>query len=148
MSATPTGQRSPRWALLKRFTIPCQDGLIYLARLRIVQTPWFGIYVHDIYEPDGGDPHNHPWSFVSIVLRGHYVERLYPEPGRELTYPVFREQRWRRFSAHRMGRQTAHVITEAGPGLKTLILVGPRRGEWGFFKAGRFIDWRSYEGAR
>lgn len=137
------GRPSPRWAFMERFEIPCEDGLVYLVRLRIVQTPWFGIYLHDIFEPDGDrDPHNHPWSFLSIILRGHYVERLYPLPGVAPHWWGPRE--WRRFSIHRMGRDTAHRIVEAGPGLKTLILTGPRRADWGFFVAGEFVPWQRY----
>jgi hypothetical protein len=60
---------------------PVQGRADYLVRLRIVQTPWFGIYLHDIHEDDGDrDPHNHPWSFLSFVLRGYYTERVYPDP--------------------------------------------------------------------
>lgn len=143
---TVSGSRSPRWALWARMVIPCENGLAYLARLRIIQTPWFGIYLHDIYEPDADrDPHNHPWSFISIVLRGHYTERLYEHPAPPTEYV---EQTHRRFSAHRMGRRSAHRITEAAPGLKTLILVGPRRSNWGFFTPSSFVPWQQYEGQR
>lgn len=139
----PSGRPSPRWAFMERFTIPCEDGLIYLARLRVVQTPWFAVYLHDIFEPDGDrDPHNHPWSFVSIVLRGHYVEQLHPIPYSNRG--EFRTQTWRRFSVHRMGRGTAHRIVEAGPRLKTLILTGPRRADWGFFTSRGYVSWREY----
>jgi hypothetical protein len=126
-------------------TIPCLDGLVYLVRLRLVQTPWFGIYLHDIHEPDGDrDPHNHPWSFLSIVLRGYYVERLYIHP--DTRRGEYREQRWRWLSLHRMGRRSAHRIVEAGPGLKTLIITGPRQSGWGFFTDdGSFVPWQEYE---
>lgn len=141
------GRRSPRWALWKRMTIPCENGLLYLARLRVVQTPLFGVYVHDIYEPDADrDPHNHPWSFVSVVLRGHYVERLFGDP---INKPhSYEERRYNRFSAHKMGRSSAHRITIASPGLKTLILVGPRRSGWGFFTAQGYTPWQRYEGIK
>lgn len=144
MTTTVTGQRSPRWAVWARMTIPCKDGLRYLVRLRIVQTPWFGVYLHDIHEDDGDRcPHNHPWSFLSFVLRGSYAERLYPDPtGQPSTYVL---QTHRRFSLHAMGRKSAHRIVFAAPGLKTLIVVGPRRASWGFFDDDRFIDWRDYE---
>lgn len=151
-----TGQRSPRWAVWKRMTIPCKDGTDYLVRLRILQTPWFGVYLHDIHEDDGDrDPHNHPWSFVSIVLRGWYMERLYPDPlGDRQEYDIRIHRRW---SVHRMDRTSAHRIVLAGPKLKTLILVGPRKATWGFFRAGvvatptgmttrgTFVDWQDYE---
>jgi hypothetical protein len=138
--------RSPMWALWRKMLIRCQSGVPYLFRLRIVQTPWFGIYLHDIYEPDDGPPHNHPWSFVSIVLRGHYVERVYIDA---LDWPkLCVPKRHRRFSAHRMGRHEAHKIIEAAPGLKTLILVGKRGPGWGFFEDGEYVPWQEYEARR
>lgn len=141
------GQRSPRWALWRTLTIPCENGLVYLVRLRIIQTPWFGIYLHDIHEPDADrDPHNHPWSFVSIVLRGHYVERLYEDPNSDIFHSrLHARMRW---SLHKMGRTSAHRIIEAAPGLKTLILVGPRRSNWGFFTENGYVPWQEYEGAK
>jgi hypothetical protein len=125
--------------------IPCKGGLLYLVRLRIINTPWFGIYLHDIHEPDADrDPHNHPWSFFSIVLRGHYIERLYKDPSGE-PYK-WKAQRWDRFSIHRMDQTSAHRIIEAGDGLKTLILVGPRQSGWGFFLGdGSYVPWQEYE---
>lgn len=141
------GKRSPRWAIWSRMTIPCQDGLVYLVRLRIVQTPWFGIYLHDIYEPDGQDPHNHPWSFVSFVLRGSYTELVYDDPASHRS--EFRRLTHQRFSLHRVGRGTAHRIVDASSNLKTLVFVGarPRERSWGFFKSdGSFVEWKIYEG--
>ncbi len=140
------GKRSPRWAFWARMTIPCKGGLTYLVRLRIFQTPWFGVYIHDIHEDDGDwRPHNHPWSFISVVLRGSYTERVYDRPSSKPS--SYRQQVHGRFSAHRMGRTSAHRIVEASPGLKTLILVGPRSKDgWGFFEEdGTYVDWAEYE---
>lgn len=143
------GQRSPRWAFMAKMLIECKknNGVVpYLFRLRIIQTPWFGIYLHDIFEPDGDrDPHNHPWSFISIILRGSYTELVYPFPEKAIGSNLFYEEHWKRFSFHRMGRESAHRITEASPGLKTLILTGPRRGNWGFFTPQGFMEWQDYE---
>lgn len=136
------GRPSPRWALWQRFTIPCQSGEDYLTRLRIVQTPWFALLLHDIHEPDDGrDPHNHPWSFLSLVLRGHYVEYVYPDPASDRYHFIVRH---RSLSVHRMGRSSAHRIVEVGPRLKTLILVGRRASGWGFFIDGEYVPWQEY----
>lgn len=138
------GKRSPRWAFMQSMTIPCKDGTEYLIRLRIFQTPWLALYVHDIHEDDGDrHQHNHPWSFISIILRGSYLERLYPDPiGRPDHYVLNEYSRW---SWHRMGRDTAHRIVDASPGLKTLIITGKRQASWGFFVDGELIDWADYE---
>ena len=143
-TAKVTGQRSPRWAIWQRMTIPCLDGTDYLVRLRIVQTPWFGVYLHDIHKDDQDRaPHNHPWSFLSLVVRGAYVERVYDDPcGKPDEY---REQTHHARSVHRMGRTAAHRIVYATPGLKTLIVTGPRQASWGFFVGDEYIDWSEYE---
>ena len=151
MAAKVVGKRSPRWAFWARMMIPCRDGSDYLFRLRIIQTPWFGVYLHDIYEDDGDrDPHNHPWSFVSLVLRGHDTERCFGDPGHGRDDYTLKTHK--RFSVHRMGRDSAHRIVEAAPGLKTLIVTGPRRASWGFFRQdpgvsqhGIYEDWTDYE---
>lgn len=145
MTAKVQGKRSPRWAIWSRMTIPCKDGLVYLVRLRIFQFPWFGIYLHDIHEDDGErSHHNHPWSFISIVLRGRYVERVCEDPVGAPA--ITRDRVHERFSVHRMGRTSAHRIIQASSGLKTLILVGPREASWGFFEDdGEFVDWQEYE---
>lgn len=142
------GKRSPRWAIWKRMCIPCRnkegEAVPYLARLRIVQTPWFGVYLHDIYEPDGDrHPHDHPWTFWSFILRGEYTESYYPAPRRS---PYFsNSQHWSRFSLHKMSRDAAHRIVDAAPGLKTLIITGPRKGDWGFFTESGWVSWQEYE---
>lgn len=137
--------RSPRWALWQRMTIPCQDGLVYLARLRVIQTPWFGVFVHDIYQADADqDPHDHPWGFVSIVLRGSYREELH-----ELDHlKIVRTKTYARWSAHYMGRRSAHRITHAAPGLRTLIFTGKRHDGWGFYTPQGYVPWQEYEARR
>jgi len=140
------GRRSPMWALWSRMSIPCKGGILYLVRLRVVATPLFGIYLHDIHEDDGDrDPHNHPWSFISIVLRGSYMEKVYPEPSSRRNHYVAKTHK--RFSAHKMGQVEAHRIVACDPGLKTLILVGRRNhAGWGFFESdGAFVGWQEYE---
>jgi hypothetical protein len=79
-----TGQRSPRWAFMRRFRLTTAEGDTYLDRLRVVQTPWFGIYLHRLGTPDPGlDLHDHPWPFVSIILVGRRQQSwgFYPPTG-------------------------------------------------------------------
>lgn len=71
------GNGSP-WRFLERFEVPNLDdpAETYLTRYRIVQTPWFGVYVHRFDGPDSRPTlHDHPWPFLSLVLRGGYSER-------------------------------------------------------------------------
>jgi hypothetical protein len=128
------------WALWHRYVID-RDGP-YITRLRIVQTPWFGIYLHRIHKPDQPIMHDHPWSFASLVLRGCYWERtavglaeaqmfaLTNGEGRRLFRGKLQKRGW--LSIHRMRLAEFHTITHLAGSVWTLVVVGPRRRDWGF----------------
>lgn len=143
MKNAVTGEAGARWAFMRRFTIYKNDA-IYLDRLRLVQTPWFGVYLHRIEQPDlDRDPHDHPWRFGSLVLRGGYVEHFHPYPlvARDLHA---HGRTWGRWSWHTMGTETAHRIRSVEPRTVTLVFVGRRRRDWGFHTDEGFVGWREY----
>ena len=52
-----------------------KNGALHFLRYRLFACPWFRIYVHKICLPDyDAHKHSHPWSFLSIILWGSYVE--------------------------------------------------------------------------
>jgi len=119
------------WSIGSRFDIPNFDDPeeLYLTRWRIVQTPWFGVYLHRMLGPDSRPTiHDHPWSFTSIVLRGGYVERRLDPITREIP---LRKVRW----VNRMRTHDAHAIMRL---LRvptwTLVFVGKRRRTWGYLE--------------
>lgn len=135
------GEAGARWAFMRRFTIYKNDA-IYLDRLRLVQTPWFGVYLHRIEQPDlDRDPHDHPWPFASLVLRGGYREMFHPRP-RIANHGVERE--WGRWSLHTMGIETAHRIRSVEPRTVTLVFVGRLVRKWGFWTEQGFAPWKEY----
>lgn len=135
------GRPGARWAFMEGLDVG-SDGDPYLDRLRIIQTPWFGIYLHHIHRHDmDPDPHDRPWGFASLVLAGWYRELVWPDK-RNLDRSVVRDRpRW---SLRRLGRGAAHTITATDGTLWTLVLVGPRRGVWGFWTPRGFEGWREY----
>lgn len=136
-----------RWAIMRSFDIPCgfeEDGgdTLYLRRLRIVQTPFGGIYLHQINEPDKDyDPHDHPFNFISVILKGGYTEAhgLPVDPLHEV-------RRWGRWSIHRMTTKEVHRILSLDESPTwTLVLVGRRKREWGFWNPVHgFVPWQEY----
>lgn len=130
------GKRSPRWALLERFEIPDLDDPTsnYLTRWRIIQTPWFGIYVHRFGGPDSRPTlHDHPWPFVSLVLRGGYIERrAYGQPG-----VTVRHINVKRATDVHWIDQLLRTPTW------TLMLVGRRRRTWGYVDPGG--EWTPFD---
>jgi hypothetical protein len=120
--------RSPRWAFMERFEVPDYDDpeRNYLTRWRVIQTPWFGIYVHRMDGPDSrATLHDHPWPFVSFVLRGGYWEHTNYEGD---------ASGWRYVGRVNIKRATdLHYIDElARTPTWTLMLVGRRRRTWGY----------------
>lgn len=102
---------------------------VYLRRLRVVNTPWFSVYLHWIYDEDRDRfPHDHPWNFCSFIVRGGYVEELYDSPGADAV-----RLRWRRWSWHRMPLGKAHRIVDITGPLLTLVVTGRREQVWGFW---------------
>lgn len=49
---------------------------------RLMQHLGIAVRVHEILRSDTGrDPHDHPWPYVTVVLRGGYIEHTYDERG-------------------------------------------------------------------
>lgn len=137
----PDSRKLERWAFLSGLDVGT-DGDPYLDRLRIIQTPLFGVYLHHIHRPDRDrDPHDHPWAFASLVLAGAYEESVWPD--KRDPQGVFVRRR-PRFSGARLDRDAAHIITMVKGPLWTLVLTGPKRSDWGFWRDGHFIPWRKY----
>lgn len=119
------------WAFMERFEVPDYDDpdVLYLTRWRLIQTPWFGIYLHRLGGPDPRPTlHDHPWPFVSLILRGGYVEsRLDPMTRDVRQHTVTR--------LNFMGLQGAHSIRRLfRTPTWTLLLVGRRVRTWGYLE--------------
>jgi hypothetical protein len=58
--------------------IVSRAGVVHFRRWRLIETRWFALYVHCIARSDEDkDAHDHPWNFLSLVLRGGYFEDLW-----------------------------------------------------------------------
>jgi hypothetical protein len=128
-----------RWCVWRWTEVdPDGDGP-YLTRLNIVQTPLFSIMLHWIHRPDPQpDMHDHPVSFLSIVLRGWYREQV--PFGRIIDVRRIKTVKWFNFK-----RATdAHCIIDVKSPLITLVITGPVRREWGFYTSNEWVPWREY----
>lgn len=115
----------------------------------------FGVFVHRMEAPDPGlDLHDHPWWFVSWVLKGEYIERRIP--GRlachddkriiPCTNRVCGNVRRRRWSLRAIRLDECHTITDLTDGdVWTLVLHGPKRRTWGFYTPNGWMPWKLYE---
>lgn len=119
--AKDSEETESRWAFMKPKIIG--DGrTVYMLRLTLLATPLFGIQLHWIYRPDNQrELHDHPWDFLSIMLRGFY---------REDTPAGRRERRW--FNWKRAeGRHSIRYVSRSP--VMTLVFRGRERRPWGFW---------------
>lgn len=132
------------WHLLSPYRITGADGSLYLWRLRIVQTPWFAVYLHAIHRPDHDQElHDHPWDFVSLVLRGSYIEQTPCCEG-----CPFRRHRLVRWINSKRAEDAHRIVRVDRAPTWTLVFCGRRRREWGFHVLGenqmRWVPWHEF----
>lgn len=55
--------------------IRSKNDVLHFRRYAILETSYFSIYWHKIYQHDHDlHMHSHPWAFFGIVVKGSYVE--------------------------------------------------------------------------
>lgn len=130
--------------MIRRRLTLAHGGRLFLNRWGLCHERIGGFYLHHIAGPDPGmDLHDHPWSFVSIVLRGGYTE-LRARVFSDVHDPPVTSAR-RRWSVKFTGLLDAHRITLAAPGTWTLVLRGPTRRVWGFYPPDGRVEWTAYD---
>lgn len=137
------------WGILNRTKIG--DGkTVYIDRLSLITTPWFSIKLHRIYRPDNQrDLHDHPWSFLSLILWGWYEEAV---PREATCGPCDCEDckpdratrcvRW--FNWKRAEDSHAIRFVSRKP-VWTLVFCGPARRIWGFYTKKGWVAWNEYD---
>lgn len=109
--------------------------------------PLIGARVHHILRSDSGrDYHDHPWPFVTIILRGGYWEW---RPVLDAAGFIIDEQcRWYGPGSVIVRRAgTWHrLVLPAGQTAWTLFCTGPKSQGWGFLVGNRKVAWREYLG--
>ncbi len=140
-----TCSETRKWKLWRWYDI-ILDGELYLTRLNLIATPWFSIKIHWIHRPDPDrDLHDHPWCFISLVLRGGYEEYESKDPTNKPG--ILRIINWFNYK----NLKTAHRISKTKPGTITLILAGPKQDKsWGFYdeETLEYTHWKEYEEAK
>jgi hypothetical protein len=82
---------------------------------------------------DDPDPHDHPRSFVTLVLRGYYID--HSRTGSE---------GMRRGMIRYRHAEHAHTTTAGPDGCWTIVVMGPQRREWGFWRGETWMPFREY----
>lgn len=92
-------------------------------RYQIAKTPWFNIYLHQLDAPEWHPVgcHDHPWWFITFLLRGGYLEYN----GKSLKRRYAGQILYRPADYH-------HDVTTPYGRSWSLIITGPKSRNWGF----------------
>lgn len=106
----------------------------YLYRWTLLKGADWAVYLHHFVADDwSNDLHDHPKRFISIGLRGWYLEDT-REGTKRYSAPWIRS-----FPAEHI-----HRLRVPSRNCWTLVIVCKRVRDWGFWHDGRFIPWRAY----
>jgi len=123
----------------KKKIIYREDGAAYLVRYKLIGCKWFKIRVHHILLSDHDCLHDHPWNFISIILKGGYWERRWPIINKNFykwyspCSLLYRKATWRHSIELPVGRTCW-----------TFVIMFRRKREWGFWTKSGFVHWRKY----
>jgi hypothetical protein len=127
-----------QWVLFERFVIG-PDENPYMIRWRLFECPWFRVFFHRILRDDSDrHMHDHPFSFVSMILRGGYWEWTPVVKkcthGDAFGYVSIPERRWcRPFTIlFRRATDLHRIALRDGRPAWTLVIAGSRQRQWGF----------------
>lgn len=96
----------------------------------------FKVLLHH-FMPNLADPdvHDHPRSFVTFVLRGGYLDRALDGRREVMSAPKVRYRR----------ADHAHNTVTGSWGAWTLVVMGPLRRPWGFWRGGHWYNFDDYK---
>lgn len=150
-----SGKKATDWVIFeKRFELPDYDdplGEPSRIRWRIIHTPFFGIYLHKWNKPDPRPTlHDHPWVFFSIILKGHYIQKvrkvkfhfdqaiIYLKKrgffigDNDLIASPLKEEKIKWFNFFPHGK--FHTVTYVKKGTWSLMFVGKTHDSWGYIR--------------
>jgi hypothetical protein len=104
----------------------------------------FNVTLHKIVRSDDPIMHDHPWGYMTIILKGGYWEHT----------PVFNNdgkmiaefQKWRGPGSIILRKANDYHWLELAEGgtATTLFFMGPQQRDWGFLKNNKWIQHENY----
>ena len=117
-----------------------EDNEPYLERYYVFlrDRTWFpfNVFIHKFLKSDPDDLHDHPWPYMTIILRGGYWEWTNNRPTPQ----------WKGAGQIRFGHSTDYHRIELEPGVEcwTMFVPGPKQRDWGFLVRNRWIQHEQY----
>jgi len=122
----------------KRVIMDRHENEPYLTRyyLFLKDRKWFpfNIFLHNFHKGDLDDLHDHPWPFITFIIKGGYWEHT--PSGRF----------WRKAGTIRFARCHSLHRVELEPGVDvwTIFIPGPKLRDWGFLRKGEWVQHEQY----
>jgi hypothetical protein len=108
----------------------------------------FNVFLHKFLKGDPGDPHDHPWPYATLILKGGYWEwtPLFSADGKM----VGETCQWRGAGHFRVCSSKSYHRIELEEGVTpwTLFMPGPQLREWGFLVKNKWIPNNDYIDSR
>lgn len=119
-----------------------QEGVVHFRRYRLISTPWFNLYIHNILQSDQDrHSHDHPWGFCSLLLRGAYYETVRYAPRFSINHLS-------KYKAGQMvshGKSDSHQLTLLTNSVWTLVFTFGKKSDWGYrLDDGTWIQHQTY----
>lgn len=116
------------------------DGQDYMRRYFLLGGPTIPgatARYHQILRSDGAHLHDHPWDFVSVILKGRYIETT---PAGDTEYVAGCVLPRPAEALHRLALPDGPVWT--------FVITSSARRAWGFATDDGWVPWRTYTGQR
>lgn len=141
-----------------RKTILTRDQKPYLIRWTVLSNKWFSLKFHKILMSDEEVPHDHPWSYISVILWGSYIEERFlkskchkPNPFNYNTPPIIAEKTYTLSKLYKVGSilwrkgdKLHRLILPNGKFCLTMVITFKKWREWGFMTKDKWIHNAEY----
>lgn len=128
--------------------IRSKAGELHFKRWRVIETPWFNIYIHYIAKSDEDEHlHEHPWNFRTFVLKGGYKHRVI-RPVADMAHfrNIYHEETETVLPFHSVNMRwmDLHKVELFAP-TWSLVFTGPRINDgWCYYVDGKLIHHTEY----
>ena len=111
------------------------------------ENPWLKFLIH-YFPPNVSDrdPHDHPRSFVTFILRGAYFNTEWERYGTAEDHIVAPTIELVEVGAVRLRpAEHTHIVETGSVGAWTFVIMGPMKRAWGFLRDGRWWPYKLYD---
>ncbi|MES2004303.1 MAG: hypothetical protein V4450_07265 [Bacteroidota bacterium] len=118
----------------KKRTIYREKNRALLHRWNLFECRFFSIKIHKLMSSDSACDHDHPWAFITFLLKGGYVE--YTPTGSKV---------YSRFSLLYRPAKYVHRLEIHQP-VWTFVITFKKVRQWGFITPRGWIPFYEYKG--